>query len=343
MNNILNSLIIFGNYQIMNRNLRTPTFLGYIQAKRWIFAVFFCLSIPVSWADITDVTIADLNTRSFSVVWLSDEVIDDATVRVFTDIDGLNEITSGLSVNLISTNFPPAHDQGIVKVDIIGLTPDTTVYIQTKTTGLGGIVQYPAPGALIALTTAIETSRVNGQGGPITNDLIGHEVLDPDGQTPAAGALILVKVPDQSIYPLSGFVADGFQSPLAVIDLNNVFNDTVGMSVEIAAGTVLEVTEFRGLRCNPDEHKLLHYRKAPDHIEDPAITELEVPALCFFADTVCDDVVNILDVQRVLNIFNEALGSCTFNPDLDIVNDAVINILDVQSVLNRFGQQAPFL
>jgi hypothetical protein len=76
--------------------------------------------------------------------------------------------------------------------------------------------------------------------------------------------------------------------------------------------------------------------------EPPRVTELKAPSECFFADTVCDDMVNTADAQRVLDIFSRTQGQCGFNSDLDIVADHTINILDVQSVLNRSGQSAPF-
>jgi hypothetical protein len=116
-----------------------------------------------------------------------------------------------------------------------------------------------------------------------------------------------------------------------------------GISAEVAADQVLTITEFRGLLCEGlENHKLFHFRRAPAHDETPPITDLETPNRCFFADTLCDDTINVLDLQLVLNRFGRTLGECAFNPNLDIVEDDVINILDVQSVLNRFGQTAPF-
>jgi hypothetical protein len=72
------------------------------------------------------------------------------------------------------------------------------------------------------------------------------------------------------------------------------------------------------------------------------ITELESGDPCFFADTLCDDTIDILDAQRVLTAFRSQPGDCRFNSDLDVVPDQTINVLDVQSVLNRLGESAPF-
>jgi len=311
------------------------------------FGVFFlmsCLFVSTqASAAVQDITVTDVTTRAFSVVWVSDEPVTNATVRVFSDQDGINEVTSALSVNLISASFPPALEQGVVKVDVTGLSANTTVYVQTETLGASSLLSFPESAPFIEVHTATEAVGGNEANQPIVNDLLRHEVYNPDGQTSAEGALLIVKVPSISPYPLTAFVGKDFTSPASAVDFNNLFDAISGKSADLAADTVIEITEFRGLStCTLDDHKLLRFRRVPAHEETPKITEVESPVVCFFADTVCDDVIDIVDVQRVLNLFNEALGSCVFNSDLDIVTDGVIDILDVQSVLNRFGQSAPF-
>jgi hypothetical protein len=64
------------------------------------------LVAPVQ-AEVADVTISDVTTRAFSVVCVSDEpVLADPTVRVFRDINGADEITTGLEKKLISEDAP---------------------------------------------------------------------------------------------------------------------------------------------------------------------------------------------------------------------------------------------
>ena len=116
---------------------------------------------------------------------------------------------------------------------------------------------------------------------------------------------------------------------------------------EVPVGEVLELTELRGLICpGLTNHRSLRFRHAPEHEEvatiGRAISELESATPCFFADTDCNGAVNILDAQRVLNIWATQSTECLFNPDLDISPDQAINILDFQGVLNRFGETAPF-
>jgi hypothetical protein len=265
-----------------------------------------------------------------------------ATVHVFDDAGGTTP-TPGTSQTLVSQAFPPALDLGIVKVQVTGLSADTCVFVQTETDG----VFEPAAPPFSQVCTAAATTKSNASDQVIANDLLRHEVFAPDGVTPAAGALILVSLPGVGAHPLSAFVGEGFAAPAAVVDLNNLFAGASAASADVTGGEDVEIVEFRGLLCpGLVDHKLLRLRRAPPHEEIAGIgrrlSQLEAPAPCFFADTVCDGTVNILDVQRVLNIFNAAGGSCAFNPDLDIVADETINILDVQSVLNRLGESEPF-
>ena len=88
-------------------------------------------------AAVFDVTITDVTTRAFATVWVSDEPVTAATVRVFADANGAFELTSTLDVTLVSTSFPPALAQGIVKVEVAGLSADSTVFVQTQTTSAG--------------------------------------------------------------------------------------------------------------------------------------------------------------------------------------------------------------
>jgi hypothetical protein len=318
----------------------------------WKVAIFAALSgLVLSWtgsaaAAVSDVTFADVTTRAFSVVWASDEPVSGATVRVFADQDGLTEVTVGLTVTLASAGFPPALNLGVVKVDVSGLDAGACVFVQTETTASSTVLEPPAP-PFLEVCTAAETAKANALDEPIANDLIRHELFGPDGLTPAAGALLLLSAPGVGAHPLSAFAGDGFALPTAVADLNNLFDTSTGSSAELAGGELLQITEFRGLTCpGLVHHRLLRFRRTPPHEEEATlgrrITEIEAPEPCFFADTVCDDTVNILDAQRVLNIFGSASGACEFNPDLDVVPDGTIDILDVQSVLSRFGESAPF-
>lgn len=305
--------------------------------------VFAWLLVPQSlFAQVADVTLTDLTTHAASVIWRSSEPVITASLRVFSDPDGATEITQSLSVVLDSAAFPPALDRGVVRVTVSGLVPDSVVFFQTETTGASGTVVFPSTPPLLQIPTRVEVNRISDAGAPITNDVIRFNVFAPDGVTPAAGTLLLVRAPGLAALGVSTFVGEGFAPPTASVNVNNLFGSATRSTANIEANSVLELTEFRGLLCAPEDHKLVRFRRAPAHDETPVITQLEDPDACFFADLLCDDVVDIRDVQRGLNVFGVMAGECAFNSDIDVVPDAVIDIRDVQSVLNRFGQRGPF-
>jgi hypothetical protein len=334
-----------------NRKLQPRTF-GTL--RKWVcnscaqisvVSLLICFSLipQTSQADVFDISIADVTTRSFSVVWVSDEPVLSATLRVFADADGITDLTPSLTIDTVSAALPPAHDRGIVKVSVAGLSAEQVIYVQTVTDTATGQAVSPATAPFLGAVTAFSTTRVQPGGAVIASDLIQHVVVNPlDGVTPTAGTLVLLKIPGLGSSPLSAIAGEnGFTD--SVINLNN-YRDDGGTNIAVPVDEIFSITEYRGLLCaGLDKHKLVRFRRHPDQPGLAMITELKTPPKCFFADTVCDDEVNVLDFQFILNSFSRTLGECGFNQDFDIVTDNVINILDVQSVLNRFGQQAPFL
>jgi hypothetical protein len=290
---------------------------------------------------VFDTTISDVTTRAFSVVWASDEPVTSATVWVYDDANGSSDITGGLTTTLQSDGLT----NGLVKVDVRAIPPGTCVYIQTETTASGVILEPAAP-PFTEVCTTVETTKANALGEVITNDIVRHDILLPGGGA-AMGALALMSVPSVGGHAVSSFAGQGYALPTATADLNNLFEAGSGRSAQTAADDVIRIVEMRGLACpNLQDHVLVRYRRVPPHDEVVAVgtplIELETPGQCFFADALCDDRIDILDVQRVLNVFGSSSGECAFNDDLDLVADGTINILDAQGVLNRFGQTAPF-
>ena len=321
-----------------------------LRGSRWslaatLTATALLLSGTSLAATVSDIAFTDVTTRAFSVVWASDESVTTGTVRVYADQAGLTELTVGLGLTLVSGSVSQAHGLGLVKLDVTGLSGGTCYYVQTETTG-GSTVQSPVAAPFLEVCTSLTTTKQTGGGSPIANDLILHDVYEPDGVTPSAGALVLLSAPNDGAYPVSRFVGQGFTSPSTALDMNNLY-DATGVSLEVAGGELLELTEYRGLVCaGLTDHRLVRMRRAPSHEEALAlggpITQLESADVCFFADTFCDDTIDVLDAQRVLNAFGGQSGDCRYNSDLDLVVDQDINVLDVQSVLNRLGQSAPF-
>lgn len=306
-----------------------------------------CLLAPLqSLAAVSDVQTTDVTPRSFTVVWASDEAITDASLRIFQDVDGTIDVTASLNQVADSATVAGSHANGLARVVVAGLDPDSAFFIQTVTDGASGVVEFPAPGALIPVITNSRVTRSDMTGGLITNDVIQEGVNTPaDEATPLAGGTVVARVIQPNGQPITGSLSaqvGADNTAAAFLNFNNFFSIDNAVTLELSAGDIVEVREYRGLACAPGEQQRIRYGRVPVHEESPEITELETLAACFSADRACDNSVNALDVQFVLNAFNEALGSCRFNPYLDIVVDGEINALDVQAVLNRFGDSAPF-
>jgi len=295
-------------------------------------------------AAVADVTVSDVTTRAFSVVWVSDEEITSATIRVYEDENGDIPVTDGIVVKLVSP--PEALSNGIAKVDVTGLAADTIYFIETETIGVGeGAVPVFFPestSALIEVKTALSTTRENPTGGPIVNDLIQHEIFEPDGVTESQGTLLMLKIPSISEYPLTAFVGEGFSVPQAVVDLNNLFEDASGISAEVLANTVMELSEFRGLLCNVADQKRTSLRRVPEHLEDPSITELEAPAACFSpggtsVDFNCDSRIGLEDLGALAARFGLEQPDCRFNHDFDFNEDGRVGLFDLGALAAAFG------
>ena len=310
-----------------------------------VVALVLCLLLfPVAVSDVTDVTPVDVTTRAFSVVWASDDPLTSIGLRIFADAAGTTELTGSLA--LVPSSSVASMAAGIAKVDVLGLQANSCYYFQTESVG-AATVQSPLAPPFTEVCTATATRKATASETAIVNDLIAVDLFLQDGATASDGGLMLLEIPSVAAYPISAFIGEGVPSPGAAVDLGNLFAASNGESAELATDDVMRIRQFRGLNC-PDleRHQLVQYRRVPAHDELPAlgetIVELESGSACFFADTECDDTIDILDAQRVLNSFASQLGDCSFNDDLDLVTDQVINILDVQSVLNRFGESAPF-
>lgn len=312
---------------------------------RWFLSsIVLAASLPMSAvAEIRDVTVADVTTRAFSVIWISDEPVLDAGLKVYLDENGLDEISANVDLTLVSSQYPPALDLGLIKIDVVGLEPDTTYFISLEMTTTSGSFVYPTAPPLLPVTTAVEVAlaKADSPDEPIVNDLILHAIFDPDGVSPTEGTLMLIDIPGLSAYPISAFVGQGIDAPLAIADLGNLF-DTAGYSAQAPEGARLLISELRGLLCPPETQRLVRVRRVPAHDETPPITELEDPALCFASgDFNCSGAVDAADFNDFLIRFgsssSEAQPDCSFNPDFDLNTDGQVNAGDFNDFLITFG------
>lgn len=225
-----------------------------------VFAIFFCIIIlPIlTYAGVPNVSfvmVTDVTPRSFSVIWASSEasypdlyVYDDAAGSIPTAdaVITLQPVKCGNStLGVISEN------NGVLKVKVTSLVPNTTYYIQTVTTSKStmDVSYYPASTPLRSATTeslVVRTKMCGDAKIPFVNDLITVDCYLPNGFTPAEGTLLLAEV-EGCEYPVSCFVGDCMPLPKAYIDLNNLFSYQWYETEPLFGGETLVLTQFMGI------------------------------------------------------------------------------------------------
>ncbi|MCP3868707.1 MAG: hypothetical protein GY703_11555 [Gammaproteobacteria bacterium] len=300
---------------------------------------------------VSDLVITDVTTRAFSVVWVSNEAVTDATVSVYDE--SLTDITD--SLDLYMDSDAETLENGIVRVDVQGLQAGTSYFVTTQTESVNeetsetSIIDFPADiDNAHPVDTAQGATAANFDGTPIVNDLLIHDVYKPD-QTPSSRTLVMMSVPELSDYPLTAFVGKGIDTPDAIVDLSNlvglVMDDTSGeeklTNIQVNGGEAIEISEYRGRLCKSqiEDQRLVRYRRAPWHEEQPAITEAEQLAACFSpADFNCDGVVDPIDFNEFLIRFGSSVPSCSFSADYDLAEDGVVDPIDFNEFLIVFGE-----
>ena len=181
--------------------------------------------------------VTDVNTTAFSLVWVANQAAT-SSAKVYADPNG-NQPIEGLTIKDESFDHPPAGQNGVMKVSISGLAPDTTYYYQIVTISTGAILVEPASGVLPSVRTELITT-------PVSNDSLAHRILQSDGSTPALGALLLAEV-EGGNYPVTGWVADGIPAPWALVNLNNIFSVATHENLELFGGEAITLVSIGGL------------------------------------------------------------------------------------------------
>ncbi len=227
---------------------------------RW-FSLFFLLVLPVAAyggvPEVSHVMVTDVTTTSFSVIWAANEA-STAGLEVYADENGSSLVDALITPHPIEsgddTIKTAAENNGVMKVRVTGLAPDTTYYFKTSTTSKSSTdtTYNPSAAPFTPVTTESETVRTYESGGdilPFSNDLIIEACYLNDGTTPAEGTLVLATVAGGS-HPITAFVGDGVDSPYAIIDLNNVFSRDTYENLDLSQGLNLTLLNFRGLAGN---------------------------------------------------------------------------------------------
>lgn len=285
---------------------------------------------------VTDITVTDVTPRSFSVIWASSEP-SYPYLRVYDDPDGLvptvNAVIMPQPVESGSGTIAAlAEDNGVMKVRVTGLMPNTTYYFQTATTSksTSDVTYDPDAAPMLSVATEIRVVRTEMAGEdevPFTNDLIVFDCYLSDGITPAEGTL-LVAVVEGCNYPISGFVGDGVSVPKAYVDLNNLFDAEAHENIPLYGSEKLTLTKFMGLHGIETAHYSVPVNVQLAEMKSPA----SLPA--------CDgDFDNDGDVDGFdLAVFADAFGSSSYNPSADFNNDGYVNETDLAWFAGNFGR-----
>lgn len=312
-----------------------------------IFGVMMWVFIRPAFAQISDVTVSDVTIRAFSIIWVSDEPVESATLHVYSDEQGTNEVTDDLSIALVSP--AAALDRGIVKIDVTGALANTQYFVSGDMTDKSGVVstlpQVDEP--LISVQLAKEATRIDENGEPIANDLLMQTVLGLDGLTPAVDELILVSVPQKSQYPISAFSTQDETGAKILLDLNNLFAKSTSKSLKVPNGSPVQIAHFRGISCPSEQQKIKKLRRLPVKVELSPVAEVEVPQSCFSpenkaVDFNCDGNIAFGDFNIFLSEFGISnladTPNCGFNEDFDLNQDKTIDFGDFNLFLSVFGK-----
>ena len=152
---------------------------------------------------VDNVMVTDVTTGSFSVIWTSSEA-STPNLSVYDDVIGTVP-TQGIALELqpvangSSDIATRAEDNGVLKVRVTGLLPDTTYYFQTATASksTGDITYYPNSAPMLSVTTEVRATRtiiVSQDEVPFSNDLLVYDCYLLDNITPAEGTLLVADV-----------------------------------------------------------------------------------------------------------------------------------------------------
>jgi len=184
--------------------------------------------------DVRRVSITDVKTMSFSVVWETDQP-SIPSLEVYDEDQ--NEITHSVTIINESGARSPAEDLGVMKITVSNLEVNTVYLCRTITTSKidSTITTYPSP-AYLTVRTQMSTELVD-------NDMIYIKILKQDGVSVARGTLLLAKI-EGSNYPVTGWQGNGIGDPYAYVDLNNLFDATSHRNLELSGGEDIKLRVF---------------------------------------------------------------------------------------------------
>ncbi|HBG08227.1 MAG: hypothetical protein A2075_13290 [Geobacteraceae bacterium GWC2_58_44] len=282
------------------------------------------LGAATGWAlpETVSVQLTDVTPSSFSVAWMTDvPAVPD--VELFADAAMATRLSNGTTVTPMP-DAPPmvadaARSNGIMKVRVSGLSPDTGYFVRTVTRdpAAAGSVNYSP---LMQVTTAKEVlpyrPAADGTLPAFSNDLLTMKVFLRAGaaaEQPGLGALIILSS-GAAAYPVSAFAGAGVSAPGGALDLANLFGPEL-TSYLVRGGERVLLSVYRGGTLATLEH----YRRLPAPGQAVAVVE---PVPGFFADLDLDGRIDGADFERFRKQYRSVATDSSYNPDFDLVPDA---------------------
>jgi len=300
-----------------------------------------CLSLFLnnSWANtnplfIENITITDVSDSQLSVIWA---VNQPASCSLVVYNENGDDISSQVQIISESALHPPAETNGVMKVTVKNLMPDSTYQFQTITDVISDSTRHISEN-YYPVKTEVESSIVN-------NNYISQKVYQNNGSDHAKGTLLLVYVPGAS-FPLSGWVGVDFPSPLAGVDLSNLHKISDGTSYDVASGIQASLWAFGGELGYATTEITIDETQQNQEIEQYAILipdqQPTVSNPIQDVNVVEDAVSTSIDLNNVFtdidNDDSEIVISLLSNSNNELVSATMMNntlVLDYQN--NKFG------
>ena len=194
----------------------------------------------------TNIKVTDVTPNSFTVNWKADEAAT-ADINIYLDV-GKTEPASGVVKDLQFTESgnavlaTAAEDNGVLRVRVSGLSPNTPYFYELVTTpkSSGVPAVFPVTGPLPSVKTFSHSF-------PKSNESLAANVFQTDGTSAATGTVLIVSV-DSSQYPVSHMVGDGYSASFSSVNLSNLFDSTTSLNRIIFGGESGAVRAFGGLQ-----------------------------------------------------------------------------------------------
>jgi hypothetical protein len=278
---------------------------------------FPSLAFEVKYTTVTDVT-----PEGFSVIWQSSEP-STCSLVVYDEAGAPLE---NVEIEPESAFHYPAEVNGVMKVRVSELEPDTTYYFQTVTTSNDLPLFSPAftppetpDDAELRKVKTEKTGEVS------VGDYRTQQMIYDENENPADGALLVGSV-EGGHYPVTAWVGEDVPSPWAQLDFNRVYGE------EILGGEELTLWAFGG--------QLGHYVNVQEIPSPPPLgeTDTALPDACYLSTQTGFSLDLNIDLNIVGIPFVPPSGYDSYDLLLDLTNEAGGDARLIQSIRRCNGE-----